>query len=74
MVWKKCPVGRETLEMGVSSAVICFMMDQKGIFDVMRECQLDPGYFIELFVVQRDNPRIKVMDYKHPAGISGHNN
>ena len=68
MVWKKWPkdvfVGRETLEMGVSSAVICFNDGSKDILDVMRECQLDPGYFTELFVVQRDNQRIKIINIK----------
>ena len=37
MVWKKCPkdvyVGKYSLEMGVSSAVICFNESRNGILD-----------------------------------------
>ena len=68
MLWKKRPkdifVGKGVLEMGVSSAVICFNDGRKGILDVTTNCCLKPGKFIEIFIMQEDNERMRIMGNK----------
>ena len=68
MVWKKCPkdvfVGRETLEMGVSSAIIALMMDQKEFWMFCVNASLIQDILLN-YLSYRDNQRIEVMDYKH---------
>ena len=68
MIWKKCPidvyVGKCVLEMGVFSAVICFNEGKKDISDVLYNCCIEPGKFTKVFVTQRDNERMQLMDNK----------
>ena len=49
MLWKKCPkatyVGGDVLEMGVSSAIICFNEGTSGILNVMIKSGIKPGNF-----------------------------
>ena len=53
VIWKRCPkdtfVGRNVIEMSVSSAVISFNSGKRGLFDVYHGCNLGTGSYTELF-------------------------
>ena len=57
-------MGRETLEMGVSSARIALMMDQKEFWMLCVNASLIQDILLN-YLSYRDNQRIEVMDYKH---------
>ena len=68
VIWKRCPkdiyVGRTTLTMGVSSAIIDFNEGAHGVSKVMKEYGLDEGDCCRKFCISRDLNRIKKMDLK----------
>lgn len=68
MLWCKCPksvyVGRNVMEMGASSAIICFNDGVGGIINVITESGLDPGVFTARYCKREDDERMSVMDYK----------
>ena len=73
MLWKKCPkatyVGRDVLEMGASSAIICFNEGTSGILNVMTKSGIEPGNFSKIYCRNIDNERIRIMDYKSKESI-----
>ena len=57
-------VGRTTLTMGVTSAVISFNDDACDILNIMKEYGLEVGKYCSDFCVSHDIKRIKEMDRK----------
>ena len=79
-IWKCCPkdtyVGCNVVEISVSSAIICFNSGKRGIFDVYRCCNLEPGPYTELYCylddagkVSRENIKSSVATKKHRQQI-----
>ena len=68
VIWKRCPkdvfVGRGTLELGVSSAVISFNDGVTGILDIFKLINITPGVFTKEYCKQKDKERIFVMEQK----------
>ena len=66
VVWKRYPkdvyVGRNVLEIGVSSAVININNGANDMISLLKE--LTPELFTELYSKKRDTSRIKVMNRK----------
>ena len=68
VIWKRCPkdvfVSKNTIEIGVASAVINFNDGSTEILNVMRNLKIEPGDYAEQFCVKNDQKRIYAMDYK----------
>ena len=68
VIWKRCPkdvyVGQQTLEMGVSSAVISFYEGMNSISKVMQHYGMSEGYFTNRYCNNKDS-----MDYTKKARI-----
>ena len=68
LIWKRVPkdvfVGRETVEMGVSSAVIHFNDGVNGMVHVFNILNLRPGKHYFKFAMECDIHRIEKMEYK----------
>ena len=62
VIWKRCPkdtfVGRNVVEMSVSSAVISFNSGKRGLFDVYHGCNLETGSYTELFCYLDDAGKV----------------
>ena len=73
LIWKKVPkdifVGREVLEIGVSSAIINFNEGVCGIIGIFETLNLNPGYFTHRFCVQHDEKRINNVELKTTVEI-----
>ena len=68
MIWAKCPknvyVQRSVLEMGVSSAVINYNDGACGILNVIKNANMEIGYFTKKFCENKDKNRIEQMNNK----------
>jgi len=68
LFWKRCPkdvfVGRSTLEIGVSSAVISFNNGAAGMLMIFDKLNLMYGKLTAQFCIKKDNDRISVMERK----------
>ena len=68
MIWKRCPkdvyVGQQTLELGISSAVISFNEGMNSILKVMQHYGMSEGYFTNRYCNNKDAKRIKELNRK----------
>ena len=68
VAWKRCRkdiyVGREVLEIGIASAVICYNDGLRGITGVLKALNIDVGRNKETFFEHFDGVRIKKMNIK----------
>ena len=68
VIWKRCPkdvfVGRQTLELGVSSAVISYNDGASGLLNVFHLIKIKPGFFCEQYCMQRDQNCVEKMEQK----------
>ena len=62
LIWKRCPkdvyVGQQTLELGVSSAVISFNEGMNSILKVMQHYGMSEVYFTNRYCNNKDAKRI----------------
>ena len=68
VIQKRCPkdinVGRNTLEFGVASAVVCFNDGISGILNVFKKLNIPHGTYTTKFCKGKDDDRIVVMEKK----------
>lgn len=68
VIWTRCPkriyVGRQVLEMGVSSAVINFNEGFKGLRGVFEKVFIDVGLHAKMGLKNRDRQRLREMQRK----------
>ena len=68
IIWKKVPkdvyVEGNTLDIGVSSAIISFNDGCIGLLDVMTRCGLDPGFYAKKSFRESDIARVKSSNKK----------
>ena len=73
LIWKKVPkdifVGRDVLEIGVSSAIINFNDGFCGLIGIFGALNLNPGYFTQRFCIEHDEKRIENMELKTTVEI-----
>ena len=66
IIWKKIPkdvfVGKNTLDMGVHSAIISYNDGFSGLLKVLKACGLKTGILTERFVQTHDTIRVKASD------------
>ena len=62
VIWKRCPkdtyVGRNVVEMAVSSAVISFNYGKRGLFDIYERCNLEVGSYTDLYCYLEDASKV----------------
>ena len=68
VIWTRCPkrvyVGRQILEIGVSSAVVNFNEGYKGISRLFDKVFLDTGSLVKVGLKNRDRDRVNKMEKK----------
>ena len=68
VVWNRCPqdihVGRDVLEIGVASAVICYNDGLRGIASVLHALNIDIGRYTDTFFEHFDGVRIKKNEHQ----------
>ena len=73
LIWKKCPkdvyVGKQTLEIGVASAVISFNDGAVGLIKVLEDLSLPAGIFSQYGANNRDILRVKRMNNKEKESV-----
>ena len=57
-------MGKNLIEIGISSAIITFNDGASGIHTVLKNLHLHDGYFTNLYCEQHDTSRVKVADRK----------
>ena len=67
-IWKRCLkdvfVGRQTLELRVSSAVISYNDSASGLPNVFHLIKIKPGIFCEQYCMLTDKNRVEKMEQK----------
>ena len=73
LIWKRCPkdifVGRETIEIGVESAVISYNGGATGLVDVFKNVNKDPGTQTIAFCNGEDINRVFRMERKETKEV-----
>jgi hypothetical protein len=68
VIWQKCPkevfVERQTLEVGVCSAIVNFNSGMNGVIAVLRDLGMSPGHFTMAFCKKKNAIRMENMDLK----------
>ena len=62
VIWTRCPkdnlVGRPVLEMAVCSAILSFNYGKRGVYDVITNCGLETGPYMQQYCYTEDKWRI----------------
>ena len=68
VIWKRCPkdvfAARQTLELGVSAAVISYNDGASGLLNIFHLIKIKPGIFCEQDCTQTDKNRVEKMELK----------